>query len=164
MRKKTFIQNKKSFNTTTKLTLFFAVIADAINGTIYMDNTGRFPIRSLEGVIYLFLLYDYGSNPILVKALKTMEHKEFIKAFQEQVTYLRKKGLKPKFNVIDNFVSTAVQQFLEEENINVQIVKPHNRQVNAAKRVIQTFKDHFIAGLCTTDKQFPIQLWDQLLE
>ncbi|KAL7461179.1 hypothetical protein ACHAXS_002716 [Conticribra weissflogii] len=91
-----------------------------------------------------------------------MEHKEFIKAFQEQVTYLKKKGLKPKFNVIDNIVSKAVQQFLEEENINVQIVKPHNHQVNAAVRAIQTFKDHFIARLCTTDKQFLIQLWDQL--
>ncbi len=93
-----------------------------------------------------------------------MEHKEFIKAFQEQVTYLRKKGLKPKFNVIEKIVSKAVQQFLEEENINVQIVKPHNRHVNATERAIQTFKDHFIAGLCTTDKQFPIRLWDQVLE
>ncbi len=91
-----------------------------------------------------------------------MEHKEFIKAFQEQVTYLKKKGLKPKFNVIDNIVSKAVQQFLEEENINVQIVKPHNHQVNAAVRAIQTFKDHFIARLYMTDKQFLIQLWDQL--
>ncbi len=91
-----------------------------------------------------------------------MEHKEFIKAFQEQVTYLKKKGLKPKFNVIDNIVSKAVQQFFEEENINVQIVEPHNHQVHAAVRAIQTFKDHFIARLCMTDKQFLIQLWDQL--
>ncbi len=90
-----------------------------------------------------------------------MDHKEFVKAFQEQVTYLKKKGL---FNVMDNIVSKAIQEFLESENINIQIVEPQNHCVNAAEHAIQTFKDHFIAGLCTTDKQFPIQLWDQLLE
>ena len=36
-------------------------------------------------------------------------------------------------------------------------------RVNAKERAIQTFKNHFIAGLCTFHKQFPMQLWDQLL-
>ena len=34
---------------------------------------------------------------------------------------------------------------------------------NAAERAIQTFKDHFIAGLASVDPQFPIQEWDRLL-
>jgi hypothetical protein len=34
---------------------------------------------------------------------------------------------------------------------------------NAAERAIQTFKNHFIAGLCSTDKDFPLHLWDCLL-
>ncbi len=156
---------REEFKEDNKTNMFcVAAIDDAITGTIYSDNIGRFPMQSLEGALYLFLLYDYRSNAILVKPLKTMDHKEFVKAFQEQVTYLKKKGLKPKFNVIDNIVSKAVQEFLESENINIQIVEPHNHPVNAVGRAIQTFKDHFIAGLCTTDKQFPIQLWDQLLE
>jgi hypothetical protein len=36
-------------------------------------------------------------------------------------------------------------------------------QANAAKRAIRTFKNHFIAGLCSTNKLFPLNLWDQLL-
>jgi hypothetical protein len=34
--------------------------------------------------------------------------------------------------------------------------------VNAAERAIQTFKDHFISALATTDSKFPLQLWDKL--
>jgi hypothetical protein len=29
-------------------------------------------------------------------------------------------------------------------------------------RAIQTFKDHFVSALATTDSKFPLQLWDQL--
>ncbi len=141
---------REEFEEDDKTNMFcFAAIADAITGTIISNNIGHFPIRSLEGVLYLILLYDYGSNAILVKPLKTMDHKEFVKAFQEQVTYLKKKGL---FNVMDNIVSKAIQEFLEFKNINIQTVEPHNHRVNAAKCAIQTFKDHFIAGLCITDK------------
>ncbi len=42
------------------------------------------------------------------------------------------------------------------------LVEPHNHQVNAAEHTIQTFKDHFISALATTDSEFPLQLWDKL--
>jgi hypothetical protein len=45
-----------------------------------------------------------------------------------------------------------------EENINFQLVPPGLHQ-----RAIRTFKNHFIAGLCTTAPDFPLTLWDQLL-
>jgi hypothetical protein len=34
---------------------------------------------------------------------------------------------------------------------------------NSAERAIRSFKDHLIAGLCTTDKSFLMHLWDRLL-
>jgi hypothetical protein len=34
---------------------------------------------------------------------------------------------------------------------------------NAAERAIRAFKNHFIAGLCSVDKHFPLHLWDKLL-
>ena len=42
------------------------------------------------------------------------------------------------------------------------LVEPHNHRINAAERAIQTFKDHFISALTTTDSEFPLQLWDKL--
>jgi hypothetical protein len=35
---------------------------------------------------------------------------------------------------------------------------------NAAERDIQTFKNHFVAGLCSVDPNFPLGLWDRLLQ
>jgi hypothetical protein len=34
--------------------------------------------------------------------------------------------------------------------------------LNATKCAIQTFKNHFISALTTTDSEFPLQLWDHL--
>ena len=51
-----------------------------------------------------------------------------------------------------------------KQNIDYQKVPPHVHRRNAAKRAIRTFKNHFIAGLCSLDKKFPIHLWDKLLE
>jgi hypothetical protein len=48
--------------------------------------------------------------------------------------------------------------------VKIQLVEPHNHQANAAERAIQTFKNHFIAGLSTVDKAFPLQLWNDLLQ
>ncbi len=36
-------------------------------------------------------------------------------------------------------------------------------RVNAVERAIQNFKNRFISVLCSTDPNFPMQLWDQLL-
>jgi hypothetical protein len=42
------------------------------------------------------------------------------------------------------------------------LVEPHNHHINAAERAIQTFKDHLISALATTDSEFPPQLWVKL--
>eukprot|EP00957_Ditylum_brightwellii_P044649 3384943-Ditylum_brightwellii.AAC.1 len=52
---------------------------------------------------------------------------------------------------------------ITKEKIKLQLAPPHVHRTNAAERAIQTFKDHFIAGLCNVHPQFPSQLWDHLL-
>jgi hypothetical protein len=44
-----------------------------------------------------------------------------------------------------------------------QLVPPHDHQRNKAEKVIQMFKDHFVAILCGADTLFPLNLWDHLL-
>ena len=44
----------------------FAVLADEIDGTIYSDQTGRFPVRSFSGKNYIFVAYIYKTNYILL--------------------------------------------------------------------------------------------------
>ena len=43
----------------------FAFTIDTKNGTIYTDFTGKFPVRSLDGMVTVFVLYDWTSNAIL---------------------------------------------------------------------------------------------------
>ena len=52
---------------------------------------------------------------------------------------------------------------MEEENENFQLVPPHLHRQNAAERAIQTFKNHFIAGIVSTHKDFPLHLWCRIL-
>ena len=75
---------------------------------------------------------------------------------------LEAKGYKPKVNVMDNQATKYIKKFLTEKGCQLQLVEPHNHRVNAAERAIQRFKDAFIAALATTDRDFPLQLWDTL--
>ena len=50
-----------------------------------------------------------------------------------------------------------------DENVDFQLVPPGMHRSNSAERAIQTFKDHFIAGLSSVDKDFPLHLWDALV-
>jgi len=49
------------------------------------------------------------------------------------------------------------------EGIDYQLVPPHLHCHNAAELAICMFNNHFIAGLCSTNKNFPFHLWDKLL-
>ena len=64
--------------------------------------------------------------------------------------------------VTDNQAVTPLKKYLRANNCRWQFVEPANHRVNADKRAIQTFKNHFIGGLCSTDSQWPTQVWDQL--
>jgi hypothetical protein len=64
---------------------------------------------------------------------------------------------------MDNESSAAVENYIRSENISIQLVPPHNYQVNAAERAIATYKEHFIAALATVDMHCPLQLWDEFL-
>jgi hypothetical protein len=52
---------------------------------------------------------------------------------------------------------------VKDNNIQYQLVPPHIHRRNAAERAIRTFKNHFIAGLLSTNPDFLLQLWDKLL-
>ena len=39
--------------------LYCAVIGDVLSGIFYTDMTGAFPVVSLEGKHYYFIVYDY---------------------------------------------------------------------------------------------------------
>ena len=65
---------------------------------------------------------------------------------------------------MDNEASPAFQRELKAKNIDFQLAPPGMHLRNAAERAISTFKDHFIAGLCSTYWYFPMKNWYRLVE
>ena len=51
--------------------------------------------------------------------------------FKEIYEYLKKRNCKPKLHVMDNKCSKAVQTFIKEQEVPIQLVKPGNHRVNA---------------------------------
>jgi hypothetical protein len=71
---------------------------------------------------------------------------------------------KPQLQRLDNKCSAALKEFTKDKNMDYQLVAPNTHRRNAAERAICTFKNHFIAGLCSVDKDFPLHLWDCLVD
>ena len=141
-----------------------AALADAISGTMYTDLPGPFPVRSFSGMTYIFIAYVYDINTILAVAMPNRSAESMKAAFEKIITHLSERNVKPTLNVMDNECSKVVEQYIRSENIDIQLVPPHNHRVNASERAIQTFKYHFISGLATIDPSCPLQLWDQFLQ
>jgi hypothetical protein len=132
-------------------------------GKVYGDLTGRFPIQSSIGNKYILMLYDYDSNTISTEPMKNITDGEMIRAYTSLHQQLINAGIKPELQVMDNECSKAFGKYLTDEHIDLQLVPPHLHRQNAADWAIQTFKNHFVAGLCSVDKQFPMHLWCELL-
>lgn len=132
-------------------------------GQIYTDQTGRFVTPSSNGSTELFVLYDYDSNYIHVEPMKGKSGPEILAAYQRAFKVLCAAGLRPQLQRLDNEASETLKQFMTDENVDFQLVPPGVHRRNAAERAIRTFKNHFIAGLCSLDKDFPLHLWDRLL-
>ena len=109
------------------------------------------------------MLYDYDSNAILVRPLRNRSATEIQRVFTSVHAYLVARGLRPRLHTLDNEVSTSLKNFLTAEHVEYQLVPPHIHHRNSAERAIQTFKNHFIAGLASTAPNFPLSNWCRLL-
>ncbi len=142
--------------------LCFAAVLEPTRQT-HMDLTGKFPVQSLSGNNYILVVYDYDSNSILTVPLPNRCAESILATYQIAHAHLCVAGLRPKLQHLDNEALQALKEFLVAEDVDYQLVLPHIHHCNAAKCTICTFKNHFIAGLCSTDKNFPLNLWDKLL-
>ena len=145
-------------------TIYSAIIDPSTpTGRTYSDLTGRFPVQSNRGANYILVIYKYDSNAILVRPLRNRTAPEIKSVFQNVVHYLTIRGLRPRLHTLDNEASTILCDYLRSEDVEYQLVPPHIHRRNASERAIRTFKNHFIAGLASTDPNFPLSNWCRLL-
>jgi hypothetical protein len=125
---------------------------------MYTDQTGRFPQKSSRGNQYIMVLIEIDSNAILVEAMKNRTTGEMIRAYQVLVNRLRSAGVTPKMHILGNECSAEFKERIKSNNMQYQLVPPHNHRRNIAEKAIQVFKAHFISILCGADKLFPLHL------
>ena len=127
------------------------------------DQTGKFPHISSRGNQYVFTLYDYDSNVILLESLKSKQGKEIATTYTKCNKKLTRHGHQVTLHVLDNECCEYLKAAFKKAQVQFELVPPHMHRRNAAERAIRTAKNHLLAGLATCDPAFPVQEWDRLL-
>ena len=75
-----------------------------------------------------------------MRPLRNRDDSSMTECFKEIYSYLTARGCKPKLHVLDNECSKAIKNQIQKEKTRIQLVEPHNHQVNAAETVVKTAK------------------------
>ena len=97
----------------------------------------------------MLIAYEQRSNAVLVRSLRDQKDASLLEAFQVVYHNFTKSGFKPTLNVMDNQCSHKIQQFIWSTIADIQLVNPDDHQVNASELAIQTWKNHWLAGMGT---------------
>jgi len=147
-------------------TLFTKVLqAKEFSHRNHADATGRFPVTSRQGSNYMLLFYCEDTGYIHIVPLASRTKSEYLRAFRLGLQFFQFRGFKPNVQRLDNEVSFDLLDMLKREfDIMAELAPPSNHRSLLAERGIQTWKDHFIATLCTTDRNFPLSCWEDLVD
>ena len=132
-------------------------------GKMYTDQTGRFPVIFSKGNKYILVSYHYESNTIHAEPLKIRSGLDLRTAYQKLHSLLTNIFLKPSLHILDNECPNVLKTCIREVNEKFQLVPPHIYCRNSAERSIRNFKEHFIVGLASNHKDFPLNIWYHLL-
>ena len=141
----------------------YAAVIEPTTSKVFSDQTGKFIIPSSTGSNYLFLLCDYDSNSTHAEPMPSKSAKAHVNAHSKVHNQLVKAGLRLQLHTLDNECSNLLKQHITDNGSKIQTTPAGIHRRNATERAIQTFKNHLIAGLCSTDPHFPLHLWDQLI-
>ena len=116
-----------------------------------------------RGNNYILVAYHYDVKNILTTPLKNRTRPCILSDITKLHDKLRKRGLTPEIHIMDNEVSEDLKKYIEDSDIQFQLMPPHMHQRNSAERAVRTFKNHFIAALCTVEPILSFYLCDRLL-
>ena len=72
-----------------------------MNVTISTYLTGAFPVTSARGNKLLYIAYSYDANGVLWEPMKRKNKSEMSRVFKAVYENLEKRGIKPKFHILD---------------------------------------------------------------
>lgn len=135
-----------------------------IDGQLFTDQTGRFPLTSNKGNNYVVIFYTVDANHIKSYPIKSRHRSELLRAYSEVYAYLRMRGYRPQLHKLDNESSRDVEAFITENNASFQYTPPEIHRTNIAERAIRTWKNHFVAIRAGAAKSYRLSNWCKDLE
>jgi hypothetical protein len=135
-----------------------------VRETMFSDQTGQLPIRSLCGHKYIMVMVEINSNAILLEPMKNRKNAKMIRAYNTLLLWLKWAGITPKKHVLDNKISDHMKNHIRDTcTLDMELAPPGCHRHNAAKVAIGNFKAHFLSVLAGVADNFPPNLWDWLL-
>jgi hypothetical protein len=144
----------------TKTHLVYALVID--QGQLYTDLTGIFPVRSSKVKCYVMVRYSYDCNYMKPVPMKSRSASEWLKVHGGVHQELTSKGFKPKLQTLENETSAALKSYFTKNDVEYQLVPPQCYKRNAAERAIINSKEHFVAGLASSDPDFQLHFSDRI--
>ena len=131
----------------------------SITDKIGTDQTGRFFVPSISRKNYFLIIFDFDRNYIFAELLTNCTKHSIKNAYANILKILKNRGIKPQLHRLENEASDILKEFITEQHVDYQLTLAGLHWRNWYEREIQTFKNNFIAGLCSTYPNFPLNLW-----
>ena len=90
-----------------------------LDGNLYSDQTGRFPITSNHGNCYVVIFYAVDGKNIKVYPIKSHHRSQLLKACCDVYTFTWVWGYRPQLHKMDNETSKEVEKFIAEQQSKV---------------------------------------------
>ena len=92
-------------------------------------------------------MYDFDSNTIQGKPIKSRTKSKLVRGFEMCYKELKEANITPILHRLDNEISSNFFNSIKEKKLKFQTVTPYNHRQNLAKRAIQTYKSVLISNL-----------------
>ena len=102
------------------------VTFDELKGCIRTDLYGVHSTMSNQGMKYILVLYDYHSNLIAVRAMKSNKGVAIIEAYKSIYTKLTEAGITLILQYLDNEISKVLTAEIKKNNLKYQLAAPHD--------------------------------------
>eukprot|EP00804_Cyclotella_cryptica_P006014 CCRYP_000255-RA/>CCRYP_000255-RA protein AED:0.25 eAED:0.25 QI:0/0/0/1/1/1/2/0/796 len=113
-----------------------------VDGQLFTDQTGRFPVTSNRG-------NNYIRTP---------------QSIHRSLSILPNTWPSPQLHRLDNETSKDVENFITDNNATFQYTPPDMHRTNIAERAIRTWKNHLVAIRTGTPRTYRLSNWCKDLE
>ena len=106
------------------------------------------------------VLFETGSNAILVKSLRDRTNGEMAVTYQSLIDRLAESKIRPNLHILDTDTLQEFKNAIKTNQKNFQLAPLNDHRRNIVKKAIQVFKDHLSQFFCGTDvsSQFTAQV------